>query len=80
MDGYRGGKVHAGAGVHLCGGGDAARQGEDGALSCQSSLLLGGAPTVAAMKGPWGCVKEVPSRERRRRQRGPCRTAADSVL
>jgi hypothetical protein len=60
MDGCRGGKVHAGAGVHLCGGGDAAWQGEDGALSCRCSLLLSGALTVAAMKGPWGLRRRGP--------------------
>jgi hypothetical protein len=66
--GCGGGEVRAGAGVRLCGGGDAARRGEVGALPCQCSLLLGGAPVAAVMKG-----------SRRLRQRGPSTGAAAVV-
>jgi hypothetical protein len=55
-----GGEVHAGADVHLRGGGDAGQWGEVGALPRQCPFLLGGAPVVALMKGP-----------RRLCQRGP---------
>jgi hypothetical protein len=47
MNGCRGGIVCAGAGVRMCGGGDAARRGK-----------VGGAPTAASMKGPrWLCQR-----------------------
>jgi hypothetical protein len=49
VDDCRGGKVRAGGNIRLCGGGDAAQQGE-----------ISGAPTAALMKGPWQLHRRGP--------------------
>jgi hypothetical protein len=61
MDGCGGGEVHAGAGVCPRWGSDAARRGEVRALPRRWSLLLGGAPAVASMKGPLQLRRRGPS-------------------